>query len=408
MALTTLYNSTNHPLTWDKVNEVLKVVDDNFLFVNSQATTGILTNLTQDITPAWGASYNIGSPTQRWDNIYANNVDVGSITADVTGSVFADDSSMIIDATGNTISTNSITFSGGMSINDANNDFTFDASNGATNIINFKVDGGDVYIDANGVLQAGQGVVGNLTGNVTGNVSGNAGTVTNGVYTAGDQTIAGVKTFSNTIVGNTQGTHTGGVVGNVIGNIDGDVTGSVYSEDSSGVLVDGLHGVLNTYKLDQVGATDGQALVWDAANVRWQPGAAAGGGGTGLGSRTTKSASTSSIADGVTATTNITGAFKGYMVLKLQVDAAAWVRVYTDQASRTADASRLETDDPAPGAGVVVETITTGADTVLISPAVLGFNNESPVTDVIPISVKNKSGGTRTFTVTLTLIQLEA
>jgi hypothetical protein len=32
---------------------------------------------------------------------------------------------------------------------------------------------------------------------VTGNVTGNAGTVTNGVYTVGDQTIAGVKTFSS-------------------------------------------------------------------------------------------------------------------------------------------------------------------------------------------------------------------
>ncbi len=40
-------------------------------------------------------------------------------------------------------------------------------------------------------------VTGNLTGNVTGNVTGNADTVTNGVYTTGDQTIAGVKTFSS-------------------------------------------------------------------------------------------------------------------------------------------------------------------------------------------------------------------
>lgn len=38
---------------------------------------------------------------------------------------------------------------------------------------------------------------GNVTGDVTGNVSGNAGTVTNGVYTTGDQTIGGNKTFSS-------------------------------------------------------------------------------------------------------------------------------------------------------------------------------------------------------------------
>lgn len=48
-------------------------------------------------------------------------------------------------------------------------------------------------------------VVGNVTGNVTGDVSGNAGTVTNGVYTAGNQTIAGTKTFSSPIAGSITG-----------------------------------------------------------------------------------------------------------------------------------------------------------------------------------------------------------
>ena len=44
-------------------------------------------------------------------------------------------------------------------------------------------------------------VTGNLSGDVTGNVSGNAGSVTNGVYTEGDQTINGTKTFTSTISG---------------------------------------------------------------------------------------------------------------------------------------------------------------------------------------------------------------
>jgi hypothetical protein len=46
---------------------------------------------------------------------------------------------------------------------------------------------------------------GPLTGNVTGNLTGNADTVTNGVYTAGDQTIGGTKTFSNKITGSISG-----------------------------------------------------------------------------------------------------------------------------------------------------------------------------------------------------------
>jgi hypothetical protein len=52
------------------------------------------------------------------------------------------------------------------------------------------------------------GAVANLSGTNTGDqttITGNAGTVTNGVYTVGDQTIAGAKTFSSTIVGSVSG-----------------------------------------------------------------------------------------------------------------------------------------------------------------------------------------------------------
>jgi hypothetical protein len=44
-------------------------------------------------------------------------------------------------------------------------------------------------------------ITANLTGVVTGSVSGNAGSVTNGVYTTGDQNIGGTKTFTSTVNG---------------------------------------------------------------------------------------------------------------------------------------------------------------------------------------------------------------
>jgi hypothetical protein len=92
----------------------------------------------------------------------------------------------------------------------------------------------------------------------------------------------------------------------------------------------------------------------------------------------------------------------------VQTSAAAWVRIYISEAARVADASRTEGIDPAPGAGIIAEVITTGAETVLITPGAIGFNNESPVTDNIPVRVTNKSGGAASITVTLTAIQLEA
>jgi hypothetical protein len=132
-----------------------------------------------------------------------------------------------------------------------------------------------------------------------------------------------------------------------------------------------------------------------------------GGGGGAMASRTTASASTASIADAATANIAITG-FKSYMLLKIQTSAAAWVRLYSDTTSRTADASRTITTDPAPGTGVIAEIITTGAQTILLTPGVLGFNNELLPTTSIPATVTNRSGTTTAITVTVTLVQLEA
>ena len=129
--------------------------------------------------------------------------------------------------------------------------------------------------------------------------------------------------------------------------------------------------------------------------------------GSGLEARTTASGTTGSLASLASADLNITG-FKGYVLLKIQTSVAAWVRLYTDGTSRTADAGRLEAVDPDPGAGVIAEVITTGGQTILMSPAVMGFNNETVPTTTIPCRVTNKSGSSAAVTVTLTLIKIEA
>lgn len=124
-------------------------------------------------------------------------------------------------------------------------------------------------------------------------------------------------------------------------------------------------------------------------------------------SRTTVSNTTASLADGATANMTITG-FKGYLLYKIQTSAAAWVRIYTDTTSRTNDAARSELTDPTPGSGVIAEVITTGAETVLISPGTFGFNNDGTPSTNIYLAVTNKSGGSTTISVTLTVLQVEA
>ena len=103
---------------------------------------------------------------------------------------------------------------------------------------------------------------------------------------------------------------------------------------------------------------------------------------------------------------NITG-YKGYLLFKIQSSHAAWIRIYTNAASRTADAGRLEDVDPSSNSSVIAEVITTGSQTIVLSPGVLGFNDENPVTTTIPVAVTNKSGSSVAVTVTLTVVQFE-
>lgn len=91
-------------------------------------------------------------------------------------------------------------------------------------------------------------ITANLTGNVTGNLTGNADTVTNGVYSVGNQTIGGSKTFSLPIIGS--------VTGNAA-----TVTNGVYTTSSINALAD-----VDTVT---VAPTNGQALAWNGTT--WTP-----------------------------------------------------------------------------------------------------------------------------------------
>jgi len=133
---------------------------------------------------------------------------------------------------------------------------------------------------------------------------------------------------------------------------------------------------------------------------------ATGGGGGSMASRASLAGTTSSLANGATGDLTITG-YKGYALYKIATSAAAWVRVYVSTAARTADASRAEGADPTPGSGVIAEVITTGSQTILISPGAIGFSNESSPSTNISLAVTNKSGSTASITVTLTAVQLE-
>ena len=124
-------------------------------------------------------------------------------------------------------------------------------------------------------------------------------------------------------------------------------------------------------------------------------------------SRTTANAATSSIANNASGNISITAA-KTYALLKVQTSAAAWVTLYTDSTSRSNDASRAETTDPTPGSGVIAEVITSGAATQIMTPGVIGWNNDGTPASTVYAKVVNKSGSTQAITVTLHYLPLES
>ena len=142
--------------------------------------------------------------------------------------------------------------------------------------------------------------------------------------------------------------------------------------------------------------TSGQVLTSDGAgNVTWA---------TPAGARTSTPV-TVNIANEAVSNTSFTTP-KTYALLKVSTSHAAWVTLYSDTGSRTADASRGINVDPLPGSGVLSEVITTGNQVQLITPGTICFNSAG--TGTTYAKIVNKSGSTANITVTLTYVVLES
>ena len=141
--------------------------------------------------------------------------------------------------------------------------------------------------------------------------------------------------------------------------------------------------------------TSGQVLSSDGAgSVTWT---------TPAGARSTVPV-TVNIANEAVSNTSFTTP-KTYALLKVSTSHAAWVTLYSDTGSRTADASRGINVDPLPGSGVLSEVITTGNQVQLITPGTICFNSAG--TGTTYAKIVNKSGSTANITVTLTYVLLE-
>ena len=98
--------------------------------------------------------------------------------------------------------------------------------------------------------------------------------------------------------------------------------------------------------------------------------------------------------------------YKSYALIKVGLSTAGWLRLYTDDASRSNDSTRSVGEDPTAGSGVIAEAaVSAGSTTLNFTPYALGGNAGSATT--VFAAITNQSGVTTTFNYSITLLQLE-
>jgi hypothetical protein len=256
--------------------EPLYVTDDQRLYIGDGTTVGgvAVTGYTnEDAIDAVGGALVAGSHTNgisftygstqdaanRIDaqidlSSYSGNVSIdGSLTVSgdlqasaFKGSIFADNSTLLVDAVSGTIPysvisgiptalsefTNDVGYIRVADIADGT--VTIDVNNTGDLVGSVYGDDSTLLVDSTNSVIPASVVSGTFTGNVVGNVLGNITGVVNG--TAGSSLLGDV---TGNLTGNVNGNVTGNLTGNSTGFHTGDVKGSIFASDSS-LMVDAI------------------------------------------------------------------------------------------------------------------------------------------------------------------------
>lgn len=106
---------------------------------------------------------------------------------------------------------------------------------------------------------------------------------------------------------------------------------------------------------------------------------------------------------------SLQGVGPAYVLFKIETSHAAWVRLYTDSTTMQYDL-RTVPEDPLIPAYKPITEVTTGSGYSMIRmlPAVVGFNDDSPVSDTCYIAVKNLESTAQSIDIKLTYLNIEA
>lgn len=216
----------------------LGTIDNNPLVIKTNNTTAMTVGADQNVTTT--GSLNAAGGLQE------NGTALSNKYAEVDGS----------NATGTwgiSTSGNAGTVTHGLYDNQTYNDPGWLASVGASKITGTLAASNIPDLSGTYVKTDGS----NATGPWSISTIGNAGSVTNGVYTTGNQTINGTKDFTNTIKGNISG-----YAAAFTGILTGDVTGT-----QGGTTVQRIQGV----GVSNTAPSGNDVLQYNSANSQWQP-----------------------------------------------------------------------------------------------------------------------------------------
>ena len=354
-------------------------------------------------SPVNGQQANVGNITYQWSNATSSWNRVGTtvtqlvdgITVNITGNLNATGTGQQTFA-GRISSGGNITATGNIQGSHLTVNQTISAggnivTNGGLTVLGATAN--VVALNATSVDATSQISVGTATLTPTqlsvGNVSASNAVVSPYVSTT-TLLASNAALTTATVTGNI---NAGNVVGGNIFGSGGNITGNIT-----------LGNISATGNIDAVGNISGTFIL---GNGFFLTGVQSGGGGGGTGSRANISTTIGPISNAVSVNADLAG-YKGYALYKVTTSAASWVRLYTSNTARTNDSTRTIDVDPQPGAGVIAEIISSGANVVTVSPGAVGFNDDTPVSNNVPITVTNISGSPATITVTLTMLPLES
>ena len=121
-----------------------------------------------------------------------------------------------------------------------------------------------------------------------------------------------------------------------------------------------------------------------------------------IGSRASLIYTTASLTNGST-DQGIVALGKGFFLISISTSTACRVTLYATAAARIADiaSGRAFSTIPTPGSGIIADFLTTvPGQTIINTPATLGFNADNPASTNIYLAVNNTSGATATIAIT--------